>query len=129
MTTTQSLTHDTMTGEDEVVRSLERIKAKAQETGNAGKAAADAFESGWSNTKGLQDAAAAIERAREKGAVLVCCALGYSRSASAVAAWMLITGRAASTEDAVARVRKVRPRIVLGADALKAIEQAARGKA
>jgi protein-tyrosine phosphatase/membrane-associated phospholipid phosphatase len=74
----------------------------------------------------LKETVAAIERAREKGAVLVCCALGYSRSASAVAAWMLITGRASSVEDAVARVRKVRPRIVLGADALQAIAQAAR---
>lgn len=75
----------------------------------------------------LRDAAAAIERAREHGPVLVCCALGYSRSASAVAAWLLITGRAASTEDAVAWVRRARPRIVLGEDARDAIEIAARG--
>jgi protein-tyrosine phosphatase len=75
----------------------------------------------------LREAASAIERARENGTVLVCCALGYSRSASAVAAWLLITGRASSAEDAAARVRKVRPRIVLRADALQAIEHAARG--
>lgn len=75
----------------------------------------------------LREAAAAIERARENGAVLVCCALGYSRSASAVAAWLLITGRASSMQDAVERVRHVRPRIVLGEDALRAIEHATRG--
>jgi protein-tyrosine phosphatase len=75
----------------------------------------------------LRDAAATIEQAREKGAVLVCCALGYSRSASAVAAWLIITGRASSLQDAVERVRRVRPRIVLGEHALRAIEHAARG--
>jgi protein-tyrosine phosphatase/membrane-associated phospholipid phosphatase len=74
----------------------------------------------------LRDAAVTIERARENGPVLVCCALGYSRSACAVAAWLLITGRAASTEDAIARVRRVRPRIVLKDDAQRAIEMSAR---
>jgi membrane-associated phospholipid phosphatase len=75
----------------------------------------------------LREAAAAIERARANGSVLVCCALGYSRSASAVAAWLLITGRAASVEEAIERVRRVRPRIVLGEDARRAIEMSARG--
>lgn len=75
----------------------------------------------------LREAAAAIERARANGLVLVCCALGYSRSASAVAAWLLITGRAASVQEAVERVRRVRPRIVLGEDARRAIEMAVRG--
>jgi len=76
----------------------------------------------------LREAAATIERTRANGSVLVCCALGYSRSASAVAAWLLITGRAASIQDAVERVRRVRPRIVLGEDALRAIEHAARSR-
>jgi hypothetical protein len=74
----------------------------------------------------LREAAAAIERARASGPVLVCCALGYSRSAAAVAAWLLITARASSPQDAVERVRRARPRIVLGEDALRAIEHAAR---
>ena len=56
-------------------------------------------------------------RRRSKGArggpVLVCCALGYSRSAAAVATWLLVTGRAATADDAIERVRRVRPRIVL----------------
>jgi protein-tyrosine phosphatase/membrane-associated phospholipid phosphatase len=74
----------------------------------------------------LREAAAAIERARANGPVLVCCALGYSRSASAVATWLLITGRASSLQDAVERIRSVRPRIVLGDDARQAIADAAR---
>ena len=55
--------------------------------------------------------AQAIESARKP--VLVCCALGYSRSASAVVAWLLMTRRAASYDEAVAMVRKARPSIVL----------------
>jgi protein-tyrosine phosphatase len=61
----------------------------------------------------LRDAADAIESARTRGPVLVCCALGYSRSAAAVVAWLLHTQRAHSFEEAVAIVRKARPRIVL----------------
>lgn len=61
----------------------------------------------------LQRAADAIEQARTRGAVLVCCALGVSRSACAVAAWLLRTGRAANVDAAVARVRAARPTVVL----------------
>jgi Dual specificity phosphatase, catalytic domain len=72
----------------------------------------------------LLAAARAIEQARQDGPVLVYCALGLSRSASAVATWLAITGRAGSVEDAIERVRAVRPRIVLGAGAQQAIVEA-----
>ncbi len=54
-----------------------------------------------------------IERLRAQGPVLVCCALGYSRSACAVAAWLVWSGRAAGAEEAFARVRSARAEIVL----------------
>ena len=57
---------------------------------------------------------AAIERLRGNGPVLVCCALGYSRSACAVAAWLLATHRVASVDAAVLRVREARAEVVLG---------------
>jgi hypothetical protein len=61
----------------------------------------------------LRAAAEAIERARHRGPVLVCCALGYSRSASSVAAWLVVTGRAADANAAIAMVRRARPLIRL----------------
>jgi len=63
----------------------------------------------------LDEATAAIERFRADGPVLVCCALGYSRSAIAVAAWLLATGRDATVEAALARVRSARGHVVLDA--------------
>lgn len=61
----------------------------------------------------LRDVATAIEEARQHGPVLVCCALGFSRSAAAVAAWLMATRRAKSVEEAMAMIRKARPAIVL----------------
>ncbi|WP_372392102.1 phosphatase PAP2/dual specificity phosphatase family protein [Xanthomonas sp. NCPPB 3582] len=62
----------------------------------------------------LAAAAAAIEAARTQGAVLVCCALGYSRSAASVACWLVRSGRARDVDAAIAQLRAVRPTIVLG---------------
>ena len=72
----------------------------------------------------LLAAARAIEGARQDGEVLVYCALGYSRRPSVVATWLAMTGRAGSVDEAVERVRAVRPRIVLGDDAKQAIAEA-----
>ncbi|QRM57939.1 phosphatase PAP2/dual specificity phosphatase family protein (plasmid) [Sinorhizobium sp. BG8] len=49
-------------------------------------------------------AASAIETARERGPVLVCCALGFQRSAVAVASWLMATGRAQNAAEAIRMV-------------------------
>ncbi|WPN98292.1 phosphatase PAP2/dual specificity phosphatase family protein [Pseudomonas sp. MUP55] len=60
-----------------------------------------------------RQAAEAIERLRSNGPLLVCCALGYSRSATAIAAWLLHTGRATTVDQALAIIRTARARVVL----------------
>lgn len=73
------------------------------------------------DTAELARAAEAIERLRARGPVLVCCALGASRSACAVAAWLLATGRTADVVSALAVVRAARSRVVLGAGHVAAL--------
>jgi Dual specificity phosphatase, catalytic domain len=60
---------------------------------------------------------------RDDGDVLVCCALGYSRSAAAVAAWLLQTGRAENADAAIACIRRQRPQLVLHAAHRQALSQ------
>jgi protein-tyrosine phosphatase len=77
----------------------------------------------------LRAAADAIEhsRAGARGdAVWVCCALGYSRSASAVATWLLRTRRAGDRAQAEQLLRACRPRMVLSDAHWTAIDEAAR---
>jgi protein-tyrosine phosphatase len=61
----------------------------------------------------LRRAAAHIERARAEGPVLVCCALGYSRSAAAAATWLLSSRTSRTVAEAIDQVRGARPRIVV----------------
>ncbi|RZS77830.1 PAP2 superfamily protein [Phyllobacterium myrsinacearum] len=49
----------------------------------------------------LRNAADAIELARSKGPVLVCCALGFQRSAAAIAVWLLQYGDVKTAADAI----------------------------
>ncbi|MEQ8034898.1 phosphatase PAP2/dual specificity phosphatase family protein [Xanthomonas sp. WHRI 6106] len=72
----------------------------------------------------LRAAAQAIEQARAHGPVLVCCALGYSRSAASIATWLVRSGRAAGVDDAIAQLRAARPAIVLRAHHRAAIAAA-----
>jgi len=62
----------------------------------------------------LAGAVAALDALWPHAPVLVHCALGYSRSAVVVAAWLLHRGRAASPAEAEALVRAARPGVVLG---------------
>ena len=73
----------------------------------------------------LAHAARAIERLRAGGPVLVCCALGCSRSACAAAAWLLASGRASDVESAVAMVRAARELVVLDARHATALDRVA----
>ncbi|MNF94712.1 hypothetical protein D3C84_774300 [compost metagenome] len=72
-----------------------------------------------------EEAALAIESLRQQGPLLVCCALGYSRSATAVAAWLLHSGRVASVDDAIQLIQCARPGIVLGPLHRKTLQQVA----
>lgn len=72
----------------------------------------------------LSEAIAAIDAAERP--VLVCCALGYSRSATVAAAWLAHAGHAASAEEAVSRVRCVRPQVVIGKEELRLVESCTR---
>jgi len=78
------------------------------------------------DTATIEAAIQAIEWRRSAGRVLVCCALGYSRSATAAAAWMVATGRAPDAEAAASRIRSARPQVVLSDAHLAAIAVAAR---
>ena len=62
----------------------------------------------------LGAAVQAIADAQARGGrVLVCCALGYSRSALAVAAWLVRSRRVHGIDAAFARVQAARPAVVL----------------
>lgn len=74
----------------------------------------------------LRAAAECIDQSTRSGRVLVACALGYSRSAAAVATWLLMTRRSNDIHDAVAAVGRAQPNVVLGPAHLTAIEEAAR---
>lgn len=74
----------------------------------------------------LMQAADAIERLRLQAPLRVACALGRSRSACAVAVWLLRTRRVATVDEALACLRDRQPGLVIGPAQRAAIEQAAR---
>src|SRR5439155_26229897 len=75
----------------------------------------------------LQEAAAFIVAEAARGVVYVHCKIGYSRSAAAVAAYLIASGKAATAEKAVAHLRDVRPRIIIRPEAMAALERFAVG--
>jgi protein-tyrosine phosphatase/membrane-associated phospholipid phosphatase len=72
----------------------------------------------------LREAARLIEQARARGPVLVCCALGFSRSAAAIATWLAIHHRY-NGEDAIGEIRRAWPHVRLKMAARAAIDEAA----
>ena len=67
-------------------------------------------------TDELLHAAQEIETLRKRGNLLVSCALGVSRSAAAITAWLHWSGRASTMAEAVDLIYKKRPQIVLKDD-------------
>ena len=65
------------------------------------------------NPAQLTDAVRFIEQESARGIVFIHCKAGYSRTAGAVGAWMLRTGRWRTAEDAFAHLQSVRAGIVI----------------
>ncbi len=78
------------------------------------------------STEQLREMAAFIDNESRQGVVYVHCKIGYSRSAAAAAAYLLQTGKARSVAEAVARLREVRPAIVVRPEVLSALAELAR---
>ena len=57
------------------------------------------------------------------GAVYVHCKIGYSRSAAAVAAYLIISGKAKTAEEAFTMIRRVRPSIVIRPEVISALSE------
>jgi len=60
---------------------------------------------------------------RDGDAVYVHCKIGYSRTAAAVAAYLIMSGKANATEEAFAIIRRVRPCIVIRPDVISALSE------
>ncbi|EJM99400.1 phosphatase PAP2/dual specificity phosphatase family protein [Phyllobacterium sp. YR531] len=71
----------------------------------------------------LHKAAEAIEQARQKGAVLVCCALGFQRSAAAVAVWLMHYGDVKNPADAIAKIKAKGRRIHLTEEMITSVDK------
>ncbi|MEO7056606.1 MAG: phosphatase PAP2/dual specificity phosphatase family protein [Caldimonas sp.] len=72
----------------------------------------------------LLQAARAVQAATGRGPVLVCCALGFSRSSAVAAVWLAAYGRRLAVDDAVSAIRTARPQVVLERGWLAAINEA-----
>src|SRR5206468_8684926 len=57
------------------------------------------------------------------GAVYVHCKIGYSRSAAAVGAYLIMSGEVKTAEEAFAMIRRVRPSVVIRPEALSALSE------
>jgi membrane-associated phospholipid phosphatase len=73
----------------------------------------------------LQQAVSALQALRQMAGskpVLVHCALGYSRSALVVAAWLLASGQARSVAEATGQIARVRHKMVLHPASLRLLD-------
>ncbi len=77
----------------------------------------------------LDEAVDFVRAEAGRGTVYVHCALGYSRSACVVAAYLLAEGQAGTVEEAVARVQAARPKVVMSPNVMAALRQYQRRRA
>jgi protein-tyrosine phosphatase/membrane-associated phospholipid phosphatase len=59
----------------------------------------------------------------QNGTVYVHCKIGYSRSAAAVAAYLIMSGKANTAEEAFAIIRRVRPSVVIRPEVISALSE------
>ena len=57
------------------------------------------------------------------GAVYVHCKIGYSRSAAAVTAYLIMSGKVKTAEEAFAMIRRVRPSVVIRPEVRSALSE------
>jgi len=71
----------------------------------------------------LNEAVEFIQSQVASGPVYVHCKIGYSRSAAAVGAWLLASGTVKTADEAMARLRSVRPTILIRPEAEDALRK------
>ena len=59
----------------------------------------------------------------QNGAVYVHCKIGFSRSAAAIAAHLIRSGKAKTAEEAFAMIRRVRPSVVIRPEVVSALSE------
>jgi hypothetical protein len=64
-----------------------------------------------------------ISNHSRNGAVYVHCKIGYSRSAAAVAAYLIMSGKANSANEAFTIIRRVRPSVVIRPEVISALSE------
>jgi len=69
----------------------------------------------------LHEAVAFIAEEAAKGTVYLHCKIGYSRTSAVAGAYILASHEAGTVEEAVVRLRKVRPSIVIRPEAMEAL--------
>ena len=68
-------------------------------------------------------AADVIEAARHQGPVLVCCALGFQRSACVIAGWLVISRRCENPAEALQLIERAGRRVYLPAETIHAVTE------
>lgn len=74
----------------------------------------------------IREGALAIDDGRVRGRVLICCALGFQRSAAVAACWLVRSGRAADAAAAAAQLKALGRPVHLKSTIFAAIDEAAR---